>query len=550
MAHLVPPAVARLARRAARRRDLRRQVRRIAVVSVLLGVLVTTAAARPAPTRAQPPFTWRQTVIPGTDGAPLLASVAEPAGPGPHPLVVMPLPWAAGEEQFRRAQLTAARDGYTFLLYGTRGTHQSGGATDLGGPKDIADVSRVIDWALAHTSADARRIATMGLSYGAGISLLGAAFDRRISCALSMSGWTDMNDVLQNNGTPTLGGLVFTSWGSVTAGADRRGAPLRDFVHWDPARLAAWARPRSPASYLDRYNARGTALYFAHSWGDSSTPAGRLGEFFDDLRVTKRLEMRSGDHGGAEFSANVMPNEVFTSAMRWLDHTLKGQDNGVAGEPAVRIRPVNGGPLFGAGRPYEEYPSWAAMTAPARRLFLNGSRSLAGSPGPSDTHVRLVAGAPTVADSGVIGLQATFEAAIGAQVPRPLALVPPGTGALWATEPYPDSRSLRGTPRLHPTLTPTAPRGTIVAYLYDLDPLGFGRLMTYAPYTFDDRTPGTAFTADFPLRPTAYDVPAGHRIALVITTTDSRSLSRNPPLAALTLSSSGRSPSSLTLPLR
>lgn len=525
--------------------------RRRGLMAVVLGVLaalaLTTLTGHAA---ARPDVTWRMAVIPGTGGAPLTGSVAEPAGPGPHPLLVMPLAWAAGEDQFRRSQLAAARQGYTFVMYGTRGTHLSGGTTDLGGPKDVADVSRVIDWALRHTSADAQRIGTVGLSYGAGISLLGAAFDRRINSVAALSGWNDLSDVLLENGTPALAGLVFTSWGSLTGGADGRGAPFRDFANWDPERLAAWAKPRSPSTYLERYNAFGTALFFAQSWGDSSTPANRLGPFFDRLHGRKRLEMRPGDHGGAEFSANVMPNEVFLSAMRWFDHTLRDMHNGVGNEPAVQIKPVNSGPFFGAGKQFEGHRSWSAMTASTSRLFLSGGGALGDRPGLPDARADLVTGVGTVADSGVIGIQRTVEAAVGAQLPRPLALIPPGTAAVWTSGPYAAPHDVRGTPEAHLTVTPYASRGTLVAYLYDVNALGTGTLMTYAPFSFHDRMPGRPFTADFPFHPVAYDVPAGHRVAVVVGTTDSRYLSRNPPLTTLSLSSTARSPSWVTLPSR
>ncbi|MBP2406515.1 CocE/NonD family hydrolase [Streptomyces syringium] len=519
--------------------------------AALLGFLVLVLCmAAPGPAAAGPAVTLRPVVIPGTGGARLVGSVAEPAGPGPYPLIVMPLAWAAGEDHFRRTQLVAARSGYVFVLYGTRGTHQSGGVTDLGGPKDVADVARVVDWALAHTPADARHIGAAGVSYGAAMSLLGAAFDPRITSVAALSAWNDLYEVLQENGTPTVAGAVFTGWGAATGAADARGGPFRDVLNWDPERLAAWARPRSPAAYLERYNAAGTALFFGQSWDDSSSPAPGLGEFFDRLRVRKRLEMRPGDHGGAEFTANLLPNDVVNSALRWFDHTLKGVDNGVDREAPVQIKPENSGPLFGAGKSLEEHPSWSAMTGSVLRLFPTGGGSLGDRPPDAESHVPLVTGPGTVADSGVIGIQRTIEAALGAQLPRPLALIPPGTGAVWATGPLRTPGYVRGTPEVHLTVTPAASRGTVVAYLYDVNALGTGTLVTYAPYSFHDRRPGAPFTADFRLRPRAYDLPAGHRIALVVGTTDSRYLSRNPPLSRLSLSSTRASPSWVTLPLR
>jgi hypothetical protein len=56
----------------------------------------------------------------------------------------------------------------------------------------------------------------------------------------------------------------------------------------------------------------------------------------------------------------------------------------------------------------------------------------------------------------------------------------------------------------------------VVAYLYDVDALGTGKLVTHAPVTWKD---GGA-RLEVPLQATSYDVPAGHRLALVVDTVD------------------------------
>ncbi|MFI0739276.1 alpha/beta fold hydrolase [Streptomyces sp. NPDC021100] len=530
----------------------RRAGRRLRRAAGALAVAAATALSWPVPAvRADGPerVTVRPVVIPGQGGVPLRGSAAEPGTPGSHPLVVFVRSWLVDESFFRRSQLALARRGYTVVLYAARGHGGSGGRSDLTGPLDQADVSRVIDWSLAHTTADARRIGTLGLSYGGALSLLGAAADARVSAAAALSGWTDTREVLWSNGTPLPPGLGYALTGAVRGASDDRGGPLRDVMAQDARRLEAWAAPRSAVTYLDRYNRRGTALFIAQAWGDSYTPLGSKGEFFDRLRGPKRMEIRPGDHVGAELGGAVLPNEVWESAFRWLDHALRGVPNGVDAEPPLLVKPVNSGPLFGAARPFEGYPSWAAMTRTTRRLHLGAGGALTDVPGAA-ARTRLTAGFGTVADSGVIAVQRFLESVAGAQVPRPLALVPRGTGAVWASE-RPDAPwPVRGTPRVRLTVTPSAARGTLVVYLLDVDRLGMGRLMTWAPYTFDGQVPGRAFTAGFPLRPTAYDLPAGHRVGLVIGTTDSQVLSRNRPLAPVEVSSSADSPSWVDVPLR
>jgi hypothetical protein len=75
-------------------------------------------------------------------------------------------------------------------------------------------------------------------------------------------------------------------------------------------------------------------------------------------------------------------------------------------------------------------------------------------------------------------------------------------------------------------------------------------LITNAPVTFHDRTPGTPFAVGLDLFSTAYDVPAGHRLALVVDTVDPLYIEHNPDGAHLTFSSPKTDPSYMSVPVR
>ncbi|WP_171163572.1 CocE/NonD family hydrolase C-terminal non-catalytic domain-containing protein [Streptomyces sp. I05A-00742] len=512
----------------------------LALAGLLLALAVPVPPVRAADRPVARPFVFR-----GVGGTPLEGTVAEPAGRGPHPLLLLPCWVAMPEVLMRGIQLEAARRGFVAITYRTR-LPVGPGASDLQGPRDVGDVSRAIDWALDHAHADVRHIGVGGVSYGAALGLLGAAHDRRISAVAALSGWVDAMDVLEDNGTPTL---VSPGMGVYTS-VQGRGALLGAVRRHDRARLAAWARPRSPLTYLDRYNARRVAMFFAHTWGEGVVPAPRLGDFFDRLRGPRRLEMRPGDHAGPEIAEALVPGELIRSVLRWMDRHVKGVDNGVDGEPPLLLRPVNSGPRFGAGYGWEGHAGWAAMTGATRRLFLGTGRSLREAPDGSTTGAALLTGPGSVTDNGLLMVQRSAEAALGAQVPRPLALVPRGVGAVWTSRPAAAPLYVRGRPRMRLTLTPGAGTGTVVVHLLDADARGNGTLMTWAPYTFSGRTPGRPFTVEVPLHATAYDLPAGHRLALVAGTADSRVLARNAPLRRITLSSPAGSPSWVDVPLR
>jgi predicted acyl esterase len=116
-------------------------------------------------------------------------------------------------------------------------------------------------------------------------------------------------------------------------------------------------------------------------------------------------------------------------------------------------------------------------------------------------------------------------------------------GAVWETEPLPRGAAVRGITRLHLTVKPGAATGTVIAYLYDVDALGVGKLVAHAPATW---TSGGTRAIDLALPATAWDVPAGHRLSLVVDTEDGLYLDENAFGAAISVTG----PSWIDVPLR
>lgn len=121
---------------------------------------------------------------------------------------------------------------------------------------------------------------------------------------------------------------------------------------------------------------------------------------------------------------------------------------------------------------------------------------------------------------------------------------------MWQSGVYGSTQRVRGSVRLHLGVTPSAERGSLIAHLYDVDALGIGRMVARAPYAFLGRTPGARFTADVRMQATAYDVPAGHRLALVVDSADPLYITHNPAWSTLTFGSAAGDPSWISVPLR
>src|SRR5437763_10538314 len=146
------------------------------VVLTLVGSLASVGVA----TASAATTGLRSVDITATDGVVLKANVIEPTSAGRHPAVVFISSWGLNDAEYLAQADTLAGRGYTVLSYTPRGWWDSGGRIEVAGPKDITDLSNVLDWLTAHTGTDPARIGAAGVSYGAGIPLIASAFDARI----------------------------------------------------------------------------------------------------------------------------------------------------------------------------------------------------------------------------------------------------------------------------------------------------------------------------------------------------------------------------------
>ncbi len=352
-----------------------------------------------------------------------------------------------------------------------------------------------VDWMLANTSADSTRMGVAGISYGSGISLLGAAFDPRIRAVAAMSCWTDLLYSLLANQTRHQ-----QAAGLLQLAADLTGRPspelqqvLSDyFGNRNLSGLAAFAQVRSAATYVDRLNANRPAILMANAYGDSLFAPNQLTDFFARLTVPKRLELRPGDHAIPELTGLLgVPNDAWINVHRWFDQYLRGWSSTIA---AGLDTPANGGAV----------------------LLTNGAEALTGV-------------LPTAWIPGISRANA----------------------GIWQSDWLTSDRRLRGAPRLRLTVTPgSSGQTTIIAYLYDTDWAGNGRLVTHVAVTLRGAVAGQAYTVDTDFVATAYDVPSGHRLSLVIDTVDPLYADSAAPFTSVRFSSPSANPSYVSLPLK
>merc|ERR1712000_81569 len=100
-----------------------------------------------------------------------------------------------------------------------------------------------------------------------------------------------------------------------------------------------------------------------------------------------------------------------------------------------------------------------------------------------------------------------------AHVARPHGIVFE-TSRQWST------MQIRGNAELSLMVQPKSDTLHLVAYLYDVNLFGTGKLITHKPITVHQTSAGDTIRVDFPLTTVAYDIPAGNKLALVIDSKD------------------------------
>jgi predicted acyl esterase len=95
----------------------------------------------------------------------------------------------------------------------------------------------------------------------------------------------------------------------------------------------------------------------------------------------------------------------------------------------------------------------------------------------------------------------------------------------------------------------TETSATLVAYLFDVADDDTARLVTHEPYTLATLTPGEDVTVEWRLQAAGYDLPADHRLALVVNSKDPLYSDANVPGSTITIGSVADDESYVDLPL-
>ncbi|MFB6894552.1 alpha/beta fold hydrolase [Kitasatospora sp. NPDC056327] len=527
--------------------------------------------------------------IVANDGVRLSAFSIRLKDDAPRPVVIVPAGWNPyGWLPFLHAYLKLAQRGYHVLAYSPRGIGIEGwpstseGFVDVAGPNDWADGSSVIDY--AQESLAPSRIGFLGESYGSGISQLVAAHDPagRVDAVVALSTWGNLATSLYNNGTRHLEAVQalidFTGGPLETKFDEGTRQLLKDFLSGrNLDEVVAWGTERSPDAYVDQTNARGIPTFVSNTWHETLFPVNPVLDLFERLTVPKRLNLWIGDHGapegpglaglvlGAPFPGLAVP---IKEAYEWLDHHLLGIDNDVTNWPPVNsqsqftyrtVSAPGGTDLITVPAHRETYGSWQEATTGSEAWYLTGTGAtgdgaLTDKPAAGWSR-EFEAGALTSAVAGEL-LKAGQREWFGNPGAYALAEFDRSRLLVWSTEPLDGSddvaRRIRGAAGVRLAVRSGIDAATVIAYLFDVAPDGTARIITHEPYTATGLTPNVSTDIAWLLQAVSYDLPAGHRLALVVNSRDplySYAGSDLPALTPTTIGSVSGNEARLELPL-
>ncbi len=491
---------------------------------------------------------------PGGDAVELDGSVFTTKPGEPRPAIVLSHGFNGSKADSAEAARRLAGDGYTVITFTARGFGDSGGLIHLDHPDfEIADLTKIIDFAatlpdVLKNGADPV-VGLAGVSYGGAATLFGGA-DPRVDAIAPAFTWNSLPQAL---------------FPQYATGGSQESPGEVDPIDAAGVFKARWAalffldtkNPESPDQQPDQALCGRFALDLCRAYLETAK-TGRPNPTLVDL-----LDRSSPEHVLSRISAPTMIIAGENDSLFPLDHAdanfrglpastpsrmawvTGGHDGDIALDPLIgeleswfgkylRGEDVDPGPAFrvaigenrpsadGEQRPTDQLTSatYPGRNAPAMQrgsLALDGDRQ------------RMIAppGGVPAALTNLPGLGRQIAALTGTEAYRIGVL--PGQSVSFTSEPVAEPLTLVGSPRARVRLTSSTDSATLFAALWDLGPDTAGGSaptsavlpgLAVAPIRVEGLEPGKAKDVAINLAPIAHRFGPGHRVQLVISSTD------------------------------
>ena len=511
--------------------------------------------------------------IPLPDGTRLAARVwlPESADEAPVPALLEYLPYRKRDGTRGRDDQThafIAGHGYACIRLDIRGTGDSDGVIeDEYCEQEQIDGCDAIAWIAAQDWCDGQ-VATIGISWGGfnGLQIaarrppalktviaLGFTDDRYatdihyIGGCLSKDHFDWSATMLANNDLPPDPAIVGPGWRAAWQERMENNRPW--IIDWmrHQRRDDFWKR----GSVCEDFSAIDIPVYAVSGWADNYSEA--VPRLLAGLSGPRRGLIgpwaHSYPHRGAVEPAIGWLQEV----LRWLDHWLKGAETGIMDEPLLRVWMQESVPprtcyTRRPGRWVGE-EEWPSARIGWQGLHLNAGGALAPLPGPQ-AMLPLCSPLWVGLGSGEVGRN-------GGDADWPVDQREDDGGSLvFVSEALAERTEILGAPRIRLRFSCDRPLALVAARLNDIAPDGASTRVTLGLLNLTHRDgheapaplePGRVYDTVVELDDIAHAFPAGHRIAVALSTTYFPVAWPSPELATLTVHAG---PSRLELPVR
>jgi ABC-2 type transport system ATP-binding protein len=553
----------------------RRRGRKLAALAAAIGLLAAAIVVLVIVIRQPVPVTARTLRIPVADGpggdqrVSLDATFFTPPGRGRVPAILLAHGFGETKDAVRPEAEQLARAGFAVLTWSARGFGRSTGQVALDSPDyEVKDVGQLVSWLARQPRVmldgpGDPRVGITGASYGGALALLAAAYDHRIDAIVPQATWYNLASALfpdaagASPGAAAPGpaggvfkkqwaGLLFTQ-GTVTQGTVTQGTVTQGTVTQGTVTQGAGTGP-APAALCGRFLPALCTMYQQVATLGRATPqaisvlqrsspssvAGRIdvptlliqGEDdslfgLDQANGNYQAIRRNGApvdmvwFAGGHDGGNQETSRVTQLTTQWFERWLKPRrlwsraDRSVpTGQPAFAVTrdlgydPSSGNEVLGIATA-ARYPGLSG-TGPARVRLRGPAQTIVNPPGGAPPSMSVLPGLGT----GSLGVGFPMPGQSAAFTSAPLAVPLQQTGSATVRVRVSGAADI-----------------TLFAAVYDVDQAGNATLpfQLAAPVRVRRAAgPGAAAgrTVTVTLPAIDYQFAAGHRLRLVLTSTD------------------------------
>jgi ABC-2 type transport system ATP-binding protein len=521
-------------------------------------VLGSSLAMAPAPAAlAADPVSPEVTTVPvgaEPDGTAVRLDVSVwPQSSGKHPVVLLAHGFGGTKDSVTSQANDLHDRGYVVIAWSARGHGASGGRIHLNDPAyEIADARTLLDLAAKRSDVELDgpgdpRAGVMGASYGGALALMLAGSDRRVDGVVSAITWNDLADAFFPQAAVTkpattaagrspidVAGPFKQVWAtnfflSALRGGQGAGTGAADCGRFDPTicrlfvqasesgtaspQLTTLLRAHSPKPTMNTVTA---PTFLVQGVGDSLFGLDQADANASALAASGTPYAVRWSDGGHDAPSTHEAEEVEAS-YTWLDHYVR--DKGARGSALPTAAFTYGTPAGRAGQPttlhtLTAYPGLSGAALRTRELPLTTTSGALLHP-PGGQPASLIA---------VPGL-----AALGVSLSTYQIAALPGQSTALDTQPVAEAETVVGSPTMRLTVTSDAPDVTLFASVWRVTG---GSVTLTNPLVAPVRltvTPGRPTPVTISLPAATYDLPAGTRWRVLLTSTESTySNSRTP----------------------